>query len=43
MNAEEKFLIDVALFALIVAMWIRWHRKGSGRDGGAGSDSGEAC
>jgi hypothetical protein len=24
MNAEEKFLIDVALFALIVAMWIRW-------------------
>jgi len=37
MNAEEKFLIDVALFALIIAIWVRWHRSGSG------SDNDEAC
>ena len=37
MNAQEKFLIDVALFALIIAIWVRWHRNGSG------SDNDEAC
>jgi len=28
MNAEEKFLIDVALVALIIAIWVRWRRNG---------------
>jgi hypothetical protein len=37
MNAEEKFLIDVALFALIIMIWVRWQRNGSG------SNNGEAC
>ena len=27
MNAEEKFLIDVALFALIIAIWVRLASK----------------
>jgi len=27
MNAEEKFLIDVVLVALIVVIWIRWLRN----------------
>jgi hypothetical protein len=30
MNAEEKFLIDVALFALIIAIWVRWRRSVTG-------------
>jgi len=28
MNAEEKFLIDVALVALIIVIWVRWGRSG---------------
>jgi hypothetical protein len=36
MNAEESFLIDVGLIALIIAIWVRWHRNGPG------SNSGEA-
>jgi hypothetical protein len=27
-NAEERFLIDVALVALIVIIWVRWQRNG---------------
>jgi hypothetical protein len=34
MNAEEKFLIDVALLALIIIIWVRWHRNGPGSDNG---------
>jgi hypothetical protein len=30
LNAEEKFLIDVASIALIIAIWVRWHRNGPG-------------
>jgi hypothetical protein len=30
MKAEEKFLIDVALVALIIVIWVRWRRYGSG-------------
>jgi hypothetical protein len=37
MTAEEKFLIDVALVALIVLIWVRWRRNGPG------SHNGEAC
>jgi hypothetical protein len=28
MNAEGKFLIDVALIALIIVIWVRWRRTG---------------
>jgi len=37
MNAEEKLLIDVGLIALIIAIWVRWQRKGPS------SSNGEAC
>jgi hypothetical protein len=30
LNAEEKFPIDVASIALIIAIWVRWHRNGLG-------------
>jgi hypothetical protein len=36
MNAEGKFLIAVGLVALIIVIWVRWQRNGSG-----GND--EAC
>jgi hypothetical protein len=35
MNAEEKFLIDVALIALIIVIWVRWKRNGPGSNGEA--------
>jgi hypothetical protein len=28
MSPEGKFLIDVALIALIIVIWIRWKRTG---------------
>jgi len=37
MNAVEKFLIDVALIALIIVIWVRWRRNGWG------SHDGEVC
>jgi hypothetical protein len=37
MNAEEKFLIDVALVALIIIIWVRWRRNGPS------NHNGEAC
>jgi hypothetical protein len=37
MNAEGKFLIDVALVALIIVIWVRWRRNETG------NDNGEAC
>ena len=27
MNAEEKFLIDVGLIALVIIIWVRWRRN----------------
>jgi hypothetical protein len=33
-TAEEKFLIDVGLIAIIIAIWVRWKRNGSGSNGG---------
>jgi hypothetical protein len=36
MNAEGKFLIDVALVALIIIIWVHWRRNGpSDRNGDA--------
>lgn len=37
MNAQEKFLIDVGLIAIIIVVWVRWRRNGSSHD------NGEAC
>jgi hypothetical protein len=34
MNAEEKFLIDVALVALIIVIWVRWQRNGPNNHNG---------
>jgi hypothetical protein len=34
MNAEEKFLIDVALVVLIIVIWVRWQRRGPGNHNG---------
>jgi hypothetical protein len=31
MSAEGKFLIDVALFALIIVIWVRWQRDDRSR------------
>jgi hypothetical protein len=32
-TAEERFLIDVGLFALIIMIWVRWQRNRSGSNG----------
>ena len=29
MNAEERLLIDVALVALIIVIWVGWHHNRS--------------
>jgi len=31
MSAEEKLLIDVALIALIIVIWVRWQRNDHSR------------